>query len=46
MEIYYADGTKELQDSLELTSKQSKKIFHRTGEVAQVVVFLGAANLR
>jgi len=46
MEIYYADGTKELQDSLELTSKQSQKIFHRTGEVAQVVVFLGAANLR
>lgn len=46
IELYYANGANETVESLELNENQSKKIFFRTGEIAQVVVFLSEANLR
>lgn len=38
IELHYKDGSKEVVESLELGFETSKKIFERTGEVAQVVV--------
>ena len=46
IELYASNGTKEVKDTLELTREQSQKIFHRTGEISQVVVFLSEDNLR
>ncbi|MFN3968839.1 hypothetical protein [Flavobacterium sp.] len=46
IELYNANGSKETLDSLELSKEQSTKIFHRNGEISQVVVYLDENNLR
>ena len=46
IELYYTNGANETIDALELNENQSKKIFLRTGEIAQVEVFLSEDNLR
>jgi hypothetical protein len=46
IELYYTNGANETIDALELDENQSKKIFFRTGEIAQVEVFLSEDNLR
>lgn len=46
IELYNANGANETVESLELNENQSKKIFLRTGEIAQVEVFLSEDNLR
>ncbi|MEK8179809.1 hypothetical protein WMW71_05605 [Flavobacterium buctense] len=46
IELYNANGSKERLDSLELSKEQSTKIFQRTGEISQVVVYLDENNLR
>jgi hypothetical protein len=46
VELYNTNGSKETQDTLELSKEQSTRIFHRTGEISQVVVYLDENNLR
>ena len=46
IELYYTNGANETINALELNENQSKKIFLRTGEIAQVEVFLSEDNLR
>lgn len=46
IELYNTNGSKETQDTLELSKDQSTRIFHRTGEISQVVVYLDENNLR
>jgi len=46
IELYYTNGANETIDTLELNENQSKKIFLRTSEIAQVEVFLSEDNLR
>lgn len=38
MEVYYDNGSHESFDSLELSLKNSKKIFQRTGGIVQIIV--------
>ena len=38
--------TKETLETLELNNEQSNKIFHRTGAIEQVMVFLKENELR
>jgi hypothetical protein len=46
IELYNANGSKETHNTLELSKEQSTKIFLRTGEISQVVVYLDENNLR
>jgi hypothetical protein len=46
IELYNTNGSKETLDTLELSKEQSRRIFHRTGEISQVVVYLDENNLR
>lgn len=46
IELYYTNGANETINALELNENQSKKIFLRTSEIAQVEVFLSEDNLR
>jgi hypothetical protein len=46
IELYNANGSKETLDSLKLSKEQSTKIFLRSGEISQVVVYLDENNLR
>jgi hypothetical protein len=46
MEIHYTNSTIKEQEALELDIQLSNKIFHRTGEISRIIVFLTAAKLR
>ena len=46
IELSYKNGTKETLETLELNNEQSNKIFHRTGAIEQVMVFLKENELR
>ena len=46
MELYFNNGTKETYETLELDGNQSSKIFNRTGEISNVMVFLNEDYLR
>ena len=46
IELSYKNGTKETLETLELNNEQSNKIFHRTGAIEQVMVFLKKNELR
>lgn len=46
IELYDTSGAKNTFETLELNSEQSNKIFHRTGEISLVLVYLQEDNLR
>jgi hypothetical protein len=46
IDLFYENGTNELLNTLELNQEISNKIFHRTGEISQVVVYLSKDFLR
>jgi hypothetical protein len=46
LELHFNNGTKETYDTLELDDNQSRKIFNRTGEISNVMVFLNDDYLK
>lgn len=46
LKLQYANGTEEIYETLVLDRENSTKIFHRTGEISQVVVYLNENNWR
>ena len=46
LEITFKDGNSKAIESLMIDSEISKQIFMRTGEVAQITVYVNAANLK
>ena len=45
LELHYANGTKEILESLELDVEKSKKVFKRTGELVQINVSINEDTL-
>ena len=46
IELYYSNGENEIVESVELDTLKSEKIFHRTGEITQITVYINNNNLR
>ena len=46
IEVLFTDGSNELLNTIELSQEQSNKIFQRTGEIAQINVYVKEDHLR